>query len=567
MLRPLFVVLFGLLLTHALLGCGGCSGREKTKAPVSSPEKIVWKLTPEAQNTYLYLVLNLAMRRDDDAQALEALNQLAALPESDPRVFLEGAVWMLAKKSPHAQEVIEKALAAHPDDVSLHLLHAEALLEFGQAEKALARMRAFAETHPGETDAKIELALLLVKLKQPAEAERILAALPAEDRTAMVEYYHARALNDLNRPDEAIAHFQAAVKRAPKFLEAWAELAHMYERRKELKKAHAAYEELLRLSENSPEVLLRLTAISLRLGEKKHALEFVRKGPDTPSFILTAANMFIEARQWDTAEALLMELRAKPAPPEELYFFLAGIAVEARNSPEEALRWIDRITPNSRAYERAVPLKVQLLANMDKQPEALAFLRQERAAQPDNKEYIQLEIRLLAAAKKWDEALKAADSALKAHPDDLDLAFLRASILDEYGKKQEAYAAMEAIVKTQPDHFQALNYMGYTLADENRDLPKALELLTKAVSLAPDRAYIVDSLAWAQYRLGKFDAAWESIRRAVELENSDDPTIWEHYGDIAKALGNTQEARKGYVRALEFKPENADSLRERLSKL
>jgi cytochrome c-type biogenesis protein CcmH/NrfG len=51
------------------------------------------------------------------------------------------------------------------------------------------------------------------------------------------------------------------------------------------------------------------------------------------------------------------------------------------------------------------------------------------------------------------------------------------------------------------------------------------------------------------------------------MDNSDDPTIWAHYGDIARALGNAEEARKGYARALELNPKNADSIRERLSKI
>jgi predicted negative regulator of RcsB-dependent stress response len=51
------------------------------------------------------------------------------------------------------------------------------------------------------------------------------------------------------------------------------------------------------------------------------------------------------------------------------------------------------------------------------------------------------------------------------------------------------------------------------------------------------------------------------------MDNAEDPTIWEHYGDIATALGKAEEARKGYSKALEFKPKNADSIRERLSKI
>jgi tetratricopeptide (TPR) repeat protein len=562
--RSVLFFLFALVFSHALLGCGGCANREKTAG--KTPE-IVWNLTPRAQLTYHYLALDLAMRGDDEAAVLNELHALAALPESDPRVFLEGSVWLLARKSPQALSVMEKSLTAHPGDLSLNLLWSEALLEHGRPEEALAHMRAYAAKHPEKAEANIELGILLVKLKRPEEAERVFSALPQKARNFIVEYYHARALLALARRDEALSRFEASVKFSPEFIEAWAELARLHEQDKNLPKARAAYEEMLRRSAGNPDVLLRLAAVSARMGDAKRALEYVRKGPDSPSFLLGAVSLFIENRQWDEAETLLNGLRASPDPPEELYFYLAGIAVEARNSPGEALRWIEEIRPGGAAYERAIPLKVQLLGNLGKNEEALAFLRRERERRADDPELLQLEIRMLASMREWDKALRLADEAARNLPDNRDMAFLHASLLDESGDKKAAFAAMEKIVQAEPDYYQALNYLGYTLADENRDLHRALEMLLRAVELAPGRAYIIDSLAWAQYRLGRFNAAWENIRKAVELGNSEDPTIWEHYGDIAAGLGNAPEARKGYGKALEFSPPNAESIRERLSKL
>jgi tetratricopeptide (TPR) repeat protein len=192
---------------------------------------------------------------------------------------------------------------------------------------------------------------------------------------------------------------------------------------------------------------------------------------------------------------------------------------------------------------------------------------QERKKKPEDQKLFQLEVRLLAALDRLDAALELANSGVRAWPADLDLTFLYASLLDERGDKKAAFAAMEKIVQADPKHYQALNYLGYTLADENRELLRALDLLLRAVELAPGFAYILDSLAWAQYRLGKLDAAWENISKVVSLDNAEDSTIWEHYGDIASALGKAEDARKGYSRALELKPKNADSIRERLSKI
>lgn len=146
------------------------------------------------------------------------------------------------------------------------------------------------------------------------------------------------------------------------------------------------------------------------------------------------------------------------------------------------------------------------------------------------------------------------------------MAFLLGSLLDESGDKKEAFKVMEHILTLHPDNHQALNYVGYTLADENRELERALALLVKADELSPDQAYIVDSLAWALYRLDKNEEALIQIRRAVKLDENADASIWEHYGDIASKAGLKDEARNAYQKALDLKPDNADALRQRLSK-
>jgi len=563
MSRLSLILLSAFVFAHALFGCGGCAARAKE---YDATRETHWKLSPQAQISYNYLLLDLGMRSNNEEHVLRALDKLSVLAPST-QIFLDSSVWLMARKSARTHPILEKALNAYPDDTNLNLLMAEALLEYGQAEKAVKLMRAFAEKYPEVADARIELALLLVKLKRFEEANAIFAALPQKDRNYLVEYYYARALNGLGRQDDALHHFTLAVQQAPKLIEAWVELALLYEKRGDHKNARQAYEELAQLSESNPDLLLRLAALSSNLGETERALEYVRKGPDSPPFLFSAVSIFLENKQWKVAESLLEELRKRPNPPEELYFYLAGIAIDAHNSPEKALDWVEKIPPDSQAYTRAIPLKVQLLGMLGKKEEALVFLQQERTKAPEDQKLFQLEIRQLAAMERLDAALELADTGIRNWPADLDIAFLRASILDERGDKKAAFAAMENITHTDPKHYQALNYLGYTLADENRELPRALKLLTKAVELAPDIAYILDSLAWAQYRLGKFDAAWESIRKVISMDSSDDPAIWEHYGDIAAALGKAEEARKGYARALELNPKNADSIRARLSKL
>ncbi|MEG2173051.1 MAG: tetratricopeptide repeat protein [Desulfovibrionaceae bacterium] len=548
----------------SLLGCGGCASHDSNNEK-KSQNAVIWELSPEAQGTFAYLLYDQALRQEDEQVLLRALEALKT-HTPPPAVYIESSIWLMSRKSPLAPTAIEIGLSLFPADTSLSLLYAESMMENGKKDEAIDYMRKFSTAHPENVNARLELALLLVKGLQFAEAQKILSAISGKERTALVDYYHARALIGMNRAVEAVPYLQKAVKASPEFIEAMAELAYIYERGKQYNAARKVYEKMLKLNDESQEVLMRLIALSLRLDQPAKALEFAHKGPQDPAFALTVASMFMEARKYAQAETQLRVIAQNPNAPSEVFFYLAAAAYEGRQDVREALNFLDKIPKNNTYFDRAVLLRVQLLAQEGKLDEALKAAQQGQISSPEQTELWQIEIRLLASLKKSAEALKAADKAVTVWPDNGDLAFLRASLLDEQGNKKAALAAMEAIITRHPDHAQALNYVGYTLAEKGQDLPRAVSLLEQAMRLSPTMSYIVDSLAWAQFKAGKTAQAWETINKAVSMDGEPDPTIWEHYGDIAKALGNTVEFRKGYEKALEFNPPNAESLRKKLAK-
>lgn len=565
--------------TFSLLGCGGCASHEQSQAQAQgktaqaqaqnsekSRKPVVWELSAEAQATYAYLLYDQALRQEDEGMFEAALQAL--LPFNPPvQCYIEAGVWLMGRRSPDTLALVEKGLQRFPADISLNLLKAETLQDTGKVDEAIAHMRAYSAAQPNSIDARLELALLLGKAGKHHEAENLLKGIPAKQRTALVEYYHARALLGMKRNNEAMGHLQKALKLMPEFVEAMAELAYIHEQRQEFNEARALYEKLYKHNDAGQEVLLRLIAISLRMNQPQKAMEYVKRGPATGAFQASVANMFVEARQYAQAEPLLLGLINSPDAPADLYFYLAAVAYEGQKSVPKALEWLEKIHKGHPSYSRALLLRVQLLADGGKLEDALKVVQTGQQAAPDQKDFWSMQVRLLAGLKRQDEALKVADAMMARWPDDGDLAFLQASLLEDVGRKGAALKAMEAIVAKHPNHYQALNYVGYTLAEENRDLERALTLLHKAVELAPKSDYILDSLAWALFRAGRMQDAWKTISEAVSANPAADPAIWEHYADIALALGKTAEARKGYYKALEHKPANAESLRERLSQL
>lgn len=559
-------------LSLSLLGCGGCASTQPRSGAASPsfqgieilPEEK--ELSPAAKDTYAYLLYMQALADEDEELLLQAAQQMTGgtLPA---KAWLEGALWLDSRRSERVLPLLELGLQVWPDDLPLNLFSAEALAAHGKTEQGLEQIQAFVARHPDSLDARMELILLLVKAKRFDEAEKHIGSIAAGERTPMVDYYHARALIGMQRRAEAIPLLQKAIQAMPDFVEALVELAYAYEQQKQWNEARTIYEKLLKLQVSEQDVCLRLVHLSLRLNQPEKALKYFRKGPDAAAFKLTATSMFLESRHYLQAERLLKEMLDEPGVPPDVFLMLAGIARDQRRDTELALSWLARIPASSPTAVQAEGLKAQILADAGKEKEALASVRNLQQRHARNETLLLLEVRLLARLKAMDEALARARQAVEIVPESSELAFTLGSLLDSLGKRDEAMKVMQGIIASHPEHYQALNYVGYSLAVQGKDLEHALELLQRADRLAPDQFFIVDSLAWALFRLGRTEEALQNIRRAVALVPSPEVEILEHYGDIAAAAGQKEEARKAYEQALKLKPANAESLRQRLGDL
>lgn len=525
------------------------------------------ELSQEATETYAYLLLIQAILDEDEAALLD-IAPLLAKSGAQPSIWQDGGLWLSSRKSNTAIPFMEQAIKACPDDINLNLILADAFGEHGMPSKGVDLMRSFLDRHPGNLEARLELALQLVKDKQYDEAQKILSSVSAKERTFLVDYYQAKALLGMDRRKEALPYLRKAVKGMPDFVEAIADLAVALEQDGNLKEARSTYERLLKLQFSPQDIALRLINLSLRLKQPDKALQYIRQGPDTLSFRLAAANMLLQSRHYLQAENILKQITQRADAPVEVYLLLADIVYEQRRNLNQALAWLDKVPHDKVGYEKTALLRIQLYTEAGKRAQALEEAERAVKEFPEMAELADFRIRLLAREKKTDAALAAAREAVQKWPSNTQLAFLLGTLLDEKGEKQAAFKVMENIISREPDNYQALNYVGFSLAEENRELDKALELLRKANELSPDQAYIVDSLAWALHRAGKDDEALQEIRRAIKLdESSQDAAIWDHYGDIALKKGHKEEARKAFRKAIELKPANVADIRKKLSRL
>jgi tetratricopeptide (TPR) repeat protein len=153
-----------------------------------------------------------------------------------------------------------------------------------------------------------------------------------------------------------------------------------------------------------------------------------------------------------------------------------------------------------------------------------------------------------AAVTAYDKALELYS---ERETDQWFVRYARAISHERQGNWDQAEADFRKALELNPGHPQVLNYLGYSLVEQQVKLDEALEMIEEAVARQPDSGYIVDSLGWVLYRLGRYDEAIGHMERAAELMPVD-PVVNDHLGDVLWAVGRKTEARFQWKRALSF---------------
>jgi tetratricopeptide (TPR) repeat protein len=196
--------------------------------------------------------------------------------------------------------------------------------------------------------------------------------------------------------------------------------------------------------------------------------------------------------------------------------------------------------------------------------EAVTLLQALAAERPDR---IDLQAALgdtLRRQNRCDLAVAAYSAAIALvpapAPGHWPLFYKRAGCYIRLDDMTRAEADFQIGLTLAPNEPRLLNELGYTWVDRGENLDQALAMIQRAVAAAPDTGYIVDSLAWAYYRLGRFEEAVAPQEKAALLMPLD-PIVTDHLGDIYWQVGRKREAMFQWRRALSFGPEDKDKAR------
>src|SRR5947209_5949113 len=299
----------------------------------------------------------------------------------------------------------------------------------------------------------------------------------------------------------------------------------------------------------------RLLVAQKRFGEARAEFQKLMAGaPDSTDVAFAVALLSLQLKDYDAAEKYLRSLIESPYRDKDgVRLYLGQVAEERKNLPE-ALRWYGEVGEGEQ-YVQAQIRYAQVLAKQGKLDEARERLQE--AAAKNSQQRVQLilaEAQLLRDANQPKTAFDLVGRALDRVPNNPELLYDYAMLAEKIERVDVLEASLRKLIEIRPEHAHAYNALGYSLADRNQRLPEARELIEKALQLAPEDSFIIDSMGWVLYRMGNLKDSLGYLRRA--FAGRPDPEIAAHLGEVLWAMGDRAEAERVWGDATRESPDN-----------
>jgi len=507
-------------------------------------------------------------------------NSAAAMATPDPSPlghFLSGRVARDKKDSRRAATYYDVALAADPDNQSL--LHQTMVLML--MEGRMARAIELAERRIGRQKdaafARLILSAQAIHLGDLASARTHLLASNRESYMSLLQPMIMAWVEAGNNEYEAAMETLEGLKKRKAFAPFRTyHMALISDFASHDEAAAAAYEAALKNdARRVTRVTLNYGGFLARRGDREQALalydKFLKRLPSNP--VIGWAKEQLQAGEDllppmasvadGVAEALLSTgfaiANARNGNQARIY---ANLALYLRPGLDSALMLRAEILENVNRFEDAIAVykgipdgspfhwnaRIRTAANMNslnRIDETVSLLQSMAKERPKDTSALITTARILRFEERFEEAIAAYDEVIKRigtlSARHWTLLYERGIALERSKQWGRAEADFLKALSFRPEEASVLNYLGYSWIDQGINLVRAREMIEKAVSKRPNDGYVVDSLGWVFYRLGRYEEAVKHLERAVELRPQD-PIINDHLGDAYWRAGRKLEA-------------------------
>jgi tetratricopeptide (TPR) repeat protein len=468
-----------------------------------------------------------------------------------------------------ALETVEEGLVLRPRSPKLLLLKARLLELLDRPAEALGPAREAASGGEGG-EAQALTIRLLERLERLDEAQAQAAQWAGQvPDSPEAQFTWGRLLALRGDKEQGRQRLRRALELAPNHRAGLRALAALEEEAGNLEAAEGLYRRVIEANPHSVEARLRLGQVLLRRGAVDEAVQVFeaaeRWSGGDPGLRFRLGVLLLQFDRPGEAEKVFRQM-AEGHQDDSQARYLLGVSLLAQEEYAEALEVFARIGPEDVQYSDALVRRAIALGSLQRDAEARELLEARLAEAPRDEEV------LLALAGLHENGgdYRAAVDLLEAYVGQAEVenarVFFTLGVLHDKLKDWRTSAEyMQRSLELRPDDAHALNYLGYTYADNGVYLEEAERLILRALELRPQDGFITDSLGWVYFKQERFEEAVTTLRKAVEIAPKD-PVIWEHLGDALRRLDRREQALEAYRKTLEISPDSG-SAREKVEQL
>jgi len=479
----------------------------------------------DPQSEYLQLVLARAyLHRQQPEQAAAILKALLAdHPENVEGYELLGDVCSFQQNYSLAATHFRRALELRPESAVLSLRLAMTLAQLGKNGEAITRLEGLLKKHPDADLARLTLARLYLHEQEPEKAftayRKLLEQQPDQPQVVL-EYGKLLQQQD---PAAALELYRSFIARNPRVAAVRQQLA----------------QDLLRQNQLD-EAFVQLRAIQQQFPEDRKTLNQI-------------GLIQLEKKQWFDAERTFQKLLQLEDGDDDSRYYLS-VALSEQHKFTAAIAVLEPLSQGSAIYPEAALQLAYLYKRVDQNSKAISILRQLLQQGSERQSLYYYLVIFLGDSGEYRQALDVARAGVEKYPEDVQLLYQLGSLHEKLGEHQPAIQMMEKILSLDPANPDALNFLAYGQAESGVDLDLALQRAEKAFVLKPS-GYIIDTLGWVYFKLGRYSESRKKLEKAVEL-HPEDAVIHEHLGDLYRALKLWKKAESAYREALKLAPDS-----------
>jgi len=297
---------------------------------------------------------------------------------------------------------------------------------------------------------------------------------------------------------------------------------------------------------------------------KNEFIKLVSASNSSAEITLAVALLSVELEDYDLAEKyFLQSLKKNPKDKDQIFIYLAKIS-DKKNQGDAAITWLNKVGDGNHFIESKL-IAAEIIAKKESIDKALVFLSTLKSDSQDEKlSIVQLKTSLLTRSNRHQEAFQLLQNEAPNFAQSPEFKFDYALLADKLSKYDLMEKLLREAIKIRPDYAVAYNALGYSFADRNINLEDAKKYIELALSISPNNHYILDSMGWLYFRLGKLESALSFIQKAYDVQP--DPEIAAHLGEILWAQGKKKEANDVLELSLQSFPDN-EVLKESFKRL